>query len=29
MVGKYVHLTEAYKSLSEALAHAGNRLGPR
>ena len=23
MVGKYVHLTEAYKSLSEALAHAG------
>jgi len=23
MVGKYVHLTEAYKSLSEALGHAG------
>ncbi len=23
MVGKYVHLTEAYKSLSEALAHGG------
>ena len=23
MVGKYVHLTEAYKSLSEALVHAG------
>ncbi len=23
MVGKYVHLTEAYKSLSEALIHAG------
>ncbi|MEN8175643.1 MAG: CTP synthase [Pseudomonadota bacterium] len=23
MVGKYVHLTEAYKSLSEALCHAG------
>ncbi|HEC16329.1 MAG TPA: CTP synthase [Sedimenticola sp.] len=23
MVGKYMHLTEAYKSLSEALAHAG------
>ena len=29
MVGKYVHLTEAYKSLSEALAHAGNRLGAK
>ncbi|MCU7959744.1 MAG: CTP synthase, partial [gamma proteobacterium symbiont of Bathyaustriella thionipta] len=25
MVGKYVHLTEAYKSLSEALIHAGAR----
>jgi CTP synthase len=23
MVGKYIHLTEAYKSLSEALGHAG------
>jgi len=23
LVGKYMHLTEAYKSLSEALAHAG------
>ena len=23
LVGKYVHLTESYKSLSEALAHAG------
>ncbi len=23
MVGKYMHLTEAYKSLSEALSHAG------
>ncbi|WP_295458044.1 CTP synthase [uncultured Thiodictyon sp.] len=23
MVGKYMHLTEAYKSLSESLAHAG------
>jgi CTP synthase len=29
MVGKYVHLTEAYKSLSEALAHAGNRLAAK
>jgi CTP synthase len=29
MVGKYVHLTEAYKSLSEALAHAGNHLGAK
>ncbi|MEJ2426618.1 MAG: CTP synthase [Candidatus Thiodiazotropha sp.] len=27
MVGKYVHLTEAYKSLSEALVHAGVRTG--
>ena len=25
MVGKYVDLTESYKSLSEALIHAGNR----
>lgn len=25
MVGKYIHLTEAYKSLSEALIHAGIR----
>lgn len=24
MVGKYVHLTESYKSLSEALSHAGS-----
>lgn len=29
MVGKYVHLTEAYKSLSEALAHAGVHTGNR
>ncbi len=29
MVGKYVHLTEAYKSLSEALMHAGVRTGSR
>jgi len=27
MVGKYVHLTEAYKSLSEALGHAGVHTG--
>lgn len=27
MVGKYVHLTDAYKSLNEALAHAGVHLG--
>jgi len=27
MVGKYMHLTEAYKSLSEALAHAGVQTG--
>ncbi|MET0088411.1 MAG: CTP synthase [Candidatus Thiodiazotropha sp.] len=27
MVGKYVHLTEAYKSLSEALVHAGVHTG--
>jgi CTP synthase len=27
MVGKYVHLTEAYKSLSEALIHAGVHTG--
>ncbi len=29
MVGKYVHLTEAYKSLSEALIHAGVHTGNR
>jgi CTP synthase len=29
MVGKYVHLTEAYKSLSEALIHAGVHSGNR
>ncbi|MFC1323753.1 MAG: CTP synthetase [gamma proteobacterium symbiont of Ctena orbiculata] len=29
MVGKYVHLTEAYKSLSEALVHAGVHTGNR
>ena len=29
MVGKYVHLTEAYKSLSEALGHAGIHTGAR
>ncbi|QYZ67098.1 MAG: CTP synthetase [Gammaproteobacteria bacterium (ex Lamellibrachia satsuma)] len=29
MVGKYVHLTEAYKSLSEALIHAGVHTGSR
>jgi len=29
MVGKYVDLTEAYKSLNEALAHAGFALGAR
>ena len=29
MVGKYMHLTEAYKSLSEALAHAGVRSRTR
>jgi CTP synthase len=29
MVGKYMHLTEAYKSLSEALAHAGVHTGNR
>ncbi|HYN79776.1 MAG TPA: CTP synthase [Lamprocystis sp. (in: g-proteobacteria)] len=29
MVGKYMHLTEAYKSLSEALAHAGVQTGTR
>jgi CTP synthase len=29
MVGKYVHLTEAYKSLSEALGHAGVHSGSR
>ena len=27
MVGKYVHMTEAYKSLSEALGHAGVHCG--
>ncbi|MCF7985309.1 MAG: CTP synthase [Thiohalocapsa sp.] len=29
MVGKYMELTEAYKSLSEALAHAGVHTGTR
>ena len=29
MVGKYMDLTEAYKSLSEALAHAGVHAGTR
>lgn len=29
MVGKYVHLTEAYKSLSEALGHAGIKTHTR
>ena len=29
MVGKYVDLTESYKSLSEALTHAGMRAGHR
>jgi len=29
MVGKYVHLTEAYKSLSEALVHAGIKTRSR
>ncbi|MBK1693627.1 CTP synthetase [Chromatium weissei] len=29
MVGKYMHLTEAYKSLSEALAHAGVHTGTK
>jgi len=29
MVGKYVHLTEAYKSLSEALGHAGIHSGAK
>jgi len=29
MVGKYVDLTEAYKSLNEALAHAGFPIGAR
>jgi len=29
MVGKYMHLTEAYKSLSEALIHAGIRTRTR
>jgi CTP synthase len=29
MVGKYVHLTEAYKSLSEALIHAGIKTRTR
>ncbi|MGM0475871.1 MAG: CTP synthase [Pseudomonadota bacterium] len=29
MVGKYVELTEAYKSLSEALIHAGLKTGHR
>ncbi|MBV5309116.1 CTP synthase [Chromatium okenii] len=29
MVGKYMNLTEAYKSLSEALAHAGVHTGTK
>ena len=29
MVGKYVDLTESYKSLSEALTHAGIHTGAR
>jgi CTP synthase len=29
MVGKYMNLTEAYKSLSEALAHAGVHTGAK
>jgi CTP synthase len=29
MVGKYVDLTESYKSLNEALAHAGMKTGTR
>jgi CTP synthase len=29
LVGKYVHLTESYKSLSEALTHAGLHTGTR
>ena len=29
MVGKYVDLTEAYKSLNEALAHAGFPIGAK
>jgi CTP synthase len=29
MVGKYIDLTEAYKSLNEALAHAGFPIGAR
>ncbi len=29
MVGKYMHLTEAYKSLSEALGHAGAKTRTR
>ena len=29
MVGKYVGLTESYKSLTEALIHAGINTGPR
>ncbi|MGH0035345.1 MAG: CTP synthase [Myxococcota bacterium] len=29
MVGKYVDLTEAYKSLNEALAHAGSEIAAR
>ena len=29
MVGKYVHMTEAYKSLSEALGHAGVHCGTK
>ncbi len=29
MVGKYVHLADSYKSLNEALIHAGARTGTR
>ncbi|MGL1334897.1 CTP synthetase, partial [Vibrio parahaemolyticus] len=29
MVGKYVDLTESYKSLTEALRHAGIHTGSR
>ncbi len=29
LVGKYVHLTDSYKSLSEALIHAGIQTGTR
>ena len=29
MVGKYMELLDAYKSLIEAMSHAGIRAGPR